>query len=269
MQIKFLVSFIILVTLFFTQTSLAEIDGAKSLEEINNKLKANLEEISEKTEEIKEEKSKYEYRSEKPVEPKNKEERVKAAADDVNKMFEMLRDFSDPPSSCPISPNGDASQEGLGSGIQAQIAKVSRDKIGDSFDCDANDFTGCPADNVKCAAQASSVLKEAGVDIEGSDLVVGVVSQLSKKGWKECTDPYMPGSVAFTNPSQSAEELPQEFHRTDGYERSHIGIVTIVNGRTGIVNNKGSESGTLGVDYEDQTSDNWYQSVKFICPPPG
>jgi hypothetical protein len=243
---------------------------AKKREAIAKEQEEALKQIAQEDE--KKEKPKYLYKSEKPVEPKNKEERTKAAAEDVNKMFEMLREFSSPPGACPLPSssqsklfNNDTSIDDLGKGSLEKIARLARDEIGHAFDCsDAeNGFTGCPVDNLKCAAQTSRLLIKAGVleESEGSDAVVGVVNKLisDKKGWKECPQPFIPGAVAFTN---STSDIPENF-RQSGYERSHIGVVTIVNGRTGIVNNKGSEGGELGVDYEGE----WFDRVKFLCPP--
>lgn len=245
------------------------VNAIDAINKIKEKENETIAEITEETEKKKEEKkkSKFLYQSEKPVEPKNKEERTKAAADDVNKMFEMLREFSSPPGTCPSPSNNftsDTSLDGLANGSMEKIARLARDEIGHAFECSdpENGFTGCPVDNLKCAAQTSRLLIKAGVleENEGSDAVVGVVTMLTsdKKNWKECPEPYMPGSVAYTN---GKEEMPKEYRTS--LERSHIGVVTVVNGRTGIVNNKGSEGGELGVDYEGE----WFESVKFLCPP--
>ena len=70
-----------------------------------------------------------------------------------------------------------------------------------------------PPDGLKCARQASTILKRAGVSITGSDSVVGLVKQLRDAGWCNSSRP-IPGAVAYAN---------NEFGNGP---RSHIGVVS-------------------------------------------
>lgn len=93
--------------------------------------------------------------------------------------------------------------------VGARVARSAMDLLG------YEDQSRVPPDGLKCAKQASTILKRAGLEIAGSDSVVGLVSQLRKKGWCEAKRP-IPGAVAFSN---------NEFKNGP---RSHIGVVSYV-----------------------------------------
>ncbi len=95
---------------------------------------------------------------------------------------------------------------------------------------------------LKCAQQASRMLKLAGVPIKGSLGVVELVHQLKAIGWKACGS--TPGAVAYSN-------------KTFGNgPRSHIGIVA--KDGYSIFNNLGRKV---------HRTRPWKKDLKFLCPP--
>jgi hypothetical protein len=79
---------------------------------------------------------------------------------------------------------------GTGNGSRATIAQTATSMLGQE------NCTLFPPKRLKCAQQASSVLKAAGVRIKGSLSVNALVSQLRAIGWVD--GPCGPGSVKHT-----------------------------------------------------------------------
>ncbi len=81
---------------------------------------------------------------------------------------------------------------GSGNGSSAHVAATATYMIG------KENCSLFPPKMLKCAQQASDILRSAGVGIKGSLSVNGLVSQLRAIGWREIPGPCPPGSVQHT-----------------------------------------------------------------------
>lgn len=81
---------------------------------------------------------------------------------------------------------------GSGSGTAAQVAQAATSMIG------IQNCSLYPPKGLKCAQQASDILRAAGVKVSGSLAVNGLVSQLKALGWRDVPGPCLAGSVQHT-----------------------------------------------------------------------
>lgn len=81
---------------------------------------------------------------------------------------------------------------GSGNGSAAQVAQTATAMIG-TQSCSTE-----PPKTLKCAQQASDILRAAGVKVSGSLAVNGLVSQLKSIGWRDTPGPCLAGSVQHT-----------------------------------------------------------------------
>jgi len=136
----------------------------------------------------------------------------------------------------------------VGSSTGSKVGSVARSLWGH---VDTSDW---PKKTLKCAQQASTILKRAGI-IDGTFYtVVGLVKHLKTKGWRVSNKPVV-GAVAFSNP---------EFN-TDS-SRSHVGVV---GSDLAVYHNSGAAGGKIirsafgDTDYNGR----WLNGVDFLIPP--